>query len=911
MHKTKKNTEVIIFILVLVVLTGYVYWNYITLNKLYIFKDVGVDSFFAFYPALTHFADYVRDEGIPMWSFNYGLGQNIFNAIPDSLGDPFNIILAILGRSAIPYALGYIQFIKVIISGLVFFYFLKQIGIKNYSASLIAFFYSFTGHILIRGGWYHYSNDGILFAMLLLSYEMYYRKNKPYLLPITLFLIVSSRGIYYVYLYTLILFGYSSVRYLIDREFELHDFARHLLKLTKIYLVGLVLSGVFLLPGIYGYLDSPRVTGNYSYFTKLICSKVLSFATPQEYFTSFMSILSPTILGVGDKFTGYRNILEAPQYYCGLLTLLLVPQLLVNINGKKKLACAILISLCLVYSIFPYARFIVNGFSGYYYKISSFWISVVLLIMAAFTLELIMQKKRINNTVLIITITILAGPVTIFLLSDKFYALGSIYKEPALMVIGFLVLYTIALALLNYKKSMAQFMIAILVIGEILAFAPQAVNDRVTLVTEDLSSRNYYKDYTNEAIAYLNSIDRDFYRVGKTYYSVYLNDSQMQKYKGTKVYRSMSGASTIEFANALDIPFMDKSCNCVFGFHDRYKLDTLVGVKYLLSKDDKVPFGYEPISSFEDIFVYRNQYYLPLGYTYDNYIRTGDFTKLENNLKDKALLRAFVIDNEASIPVGYTKLDAGMLNNDWTTIDMKKLGEIKTYNSSIVKNNFPTEFIFSNTTNDPMIILPLTIKGEQRLSLTLEIDSDVNTLGQVFWKTNTTDYNEQDSYRFSIVEGQKTYQIDLDIKDMLELRLDIGNHSEPEEYSIKNVKAKYGNTDAQNNEYIQAVDSLKKEAMHITDYSQNRITGEIQVSSNKFLFLSIPYDKGWSIKLNGMPAKLEKVSIGFMGVFLPKGNYDIELKYRTPYLISGIILSIVGVLFYTTLVIQYLRHRKV
>lgn len=51
------------------------------------------------------------------------------------------------------------------------------------------------------------------------------------------------------------------------------------------------------------------------------------------------------------------------------------------------------------------------------------------------------------------------------------------------------------------------------------------------------------------------------------------------------------------------------------------------------------------------------------------------------------------------------------------------------------------------------------------------------------------------------------------------------------------------------------------------------------------LLFSIPFDKGWTAKVDGAAVPLERVDIGFMGLVLEKGEHRVELEYRVPSLI--------------------------
>lgn len=80
----------------------------------------------------------------------------------------------------------------------------------------------------------------------------------------------------------------------------------------------------------------------------------------------------------------------------------------------------------------------------------------------------------------------------------------------------------------------------------------------------------------------------------------------------------------------------------------------------------------------------------------------------------------------------------------------------------------------------------------------------------------------------------------------------------------------------------------------------------IDLPRENLVFYSVPYDKGWSATVNGEPALIEKVDIGFMAVRAPAGSNTIRFKYTTPGLYPGILFSLSGVF----LLIAYLLWSK-
>jgi len=87
-------------------------------------------------------------------------------------------------------------------------------------------------------------------------------------------------------------------------------------------------------------------------------------------------------------------------------------------------------------------------------------------------------------------------------------------------------------------------------------------------------------------------------------------------------------------------------------------------------------------------------------------------------------------------------------------------------------------------------------------------------------------------------------------------------------------------------------EACKQRAAKTVDAIWKTKTGVMAQSSfteKEFVFFGIPWEEGWSAYIDGEPVKLEKVNVGFMGLVVPEGTHEIELRYRTPGLTAGAI----------------------
>ena len=96
-----------------------------------------------------------------------------------------------------------------------------------------------------------------------------------------------------------------------------------------------------------------------------------------------------------------------------------------------------------------------------------------------------------------------------------------------------------------------------------------------------------------------------------------------------------------------------------------------------------------------------------------------------------------------------------------------------------------------------------------------------------------------------------------------------------------------------NSEYYKDCEERNKLVCSSVRFDQSSFTAKITTGdSPELVFFSIPYEKGWSATVNGKPAKIEKVNVGFMAVEVPEGTESkIVFTYETPGLKLGAIVS--------------------
>jgi uncharacterized membrane protein YfhO len=764
-----------------------VFSDFINFKKIFLFKDIGSDTINMYHPLLVNISEYLKNEGVPAWSFSQGMGQNIF---PLWLGDFFSNFIMLFDKNTIPKVIVFMEILKIFLCAFIFFKFLKELKVIGFAAMIGALLYAFSGYVILGGTWIIFSTEAVYVAIMLLGFERWLNKGKWFffLLGITLLGFLQP---FYLFTYTLFLIGYILIRYNDVHEGNWKGFIVFSLKTVGIAALGVGITAYQLLPDVLMLIESPRVGGEAGLSARLKAMPMFDLADDVLRFTTTYRAFGSDMLGVGNNFKGWQNYLEAPILYCGILSLVAFPHVFSSLSKKQRVFYGILTGAFVLPILFPYFRYAFWAFSGDYYRTFSLVIVVLMLFYTVKAISYIEQKSEINKIVLLVT-----GLFLLFLLFTPAAQFKGAVDTGLRSFAAFMIMaYSALLFLLSSKspvKHVAKLALFLLCFFEVLYFSNTSINKRVAMFNSELTTKVGYNDYTTDAISYLNATDKTFFRVNKDYVSGLaihgsINDAKAQCFYGTPSYHSFNQKNYIKFLGDLNVIDAkdENSTRWAKGLGDRPILFSIASGKYWLSKrpDNSVAdMGFDSIAKFGDVKVYKNKLALPFGFAYDKGIGEDEFKKLSPTQKDFCLLRSCVIGNE----------------------DKATFASLKQFN--VADTTAPISF----------------------------------------------------------------------------------------------------------DNYLAYVNELKKDNFTISKFSENNIKGSVTVNDSKILFFSIPFDEGWSAKLNGVAAKLYRVNAGLTGLLISKGKNDVALSFEPRLkskgkLISGVSLVILfGLLGFTF----FLRRKK-
>ena len=504
----------------------------------------------------------------------------------------------------------------------------------------------------------------------------------------------------------------------------------------------------------------------------------------------------------------------------------------------------------------PIFRYLLNG--GLYLREKCFipFLPLLAYFIAIFLKDLLNNKIKLSRFIPLITIILVA----LYYFNRKEYCY--------LIIIGFIII------LLIYQKHPRKILItSYLIITSLIVCIGENLEE------DYVSKKEYYQIFNNEAKEEITDIlntDPSFYRMNNldnpttTVNKIYDN-----RYLTTNIYSSTYNNDYLtfvreEFKNSmLDYNYFLYSANKNILFN------TFMGTKYLYSSTNP-GMGYTKISN----NIYQNNTAFPIIYTMNNLTSLSTYQNYSYPYNIELLLKSAIIDNVSD-------------SNITTTIEPINLEYTLSSSNNVIisKNNTGYTLLVENNTGNIELSLttPLTnkllfinIEGLEENTCSIDnIEMIINNVSNILTCKTWIYKNKNNTFHFLINDNYL---------DTLNITLKKGT------YNITNIST-----------YIMDYNTLTTlkdniTPLNITSTSNDIITGNITTNEDTYLITSIPYDKGFKVYIDNIETEIIKVNTSFLGAKLPKGAHEITIKYNTPWLHTGIFLSITGLIIYLIII---------
>jgi len=808
-----------------------------------------------------------------MFDFTISLGNNVFQGAMGGLLDIFGLISTLIPTRHVEKYYEFLVIFRPYLAGLTFSILCVYAKQKKWAILIGALLYSFSGYVLFVGTRHPSFIMAMIYApIFFIGVDMVLRKKRPYLLIITTF-IVALTGFYLLYKITIFLVVYTIIRihHLHERKFWRNLFPSGI-KVAFCYLLGLMMSSVVFIPSILGLFSSSERAA--------VWPSNLWFTNFQAYVSRFVNSISVTF--------AWDSISMA-----AIIMLAIAALIVKKTDTRDKYYLLSFLAFAFLVLVIPFGGFIMNGF-GYASGRWAFLLTLIISFITVYALPRILDGGR-RELVAISTIVVLYGYIVIFNDANR-----HIYS---LLAFGMLTLTFASILVgkgLKAPKGVSVLLLTTIVSINLIANTYFMYSDKLGNYIEDFMPRNTTLAAYNALPTLPDEIrasDNSFYRLDMQF-NYYANSSRIQNYNSLNVYSNQINGLISEGFIDFDV-FPIRFSFCLRGgFDGRTVLNALSSVKYYTrhrgNQSTTVPFGYAHYLDSERQETYINNYYLPIGYTYDKSISYEEFDLLEHGVaKQEAMMQAVVVygvfANEQSANLHFSSKDiAFTVEEDGLIWEDGILSIEHDYASFAVS--------FDGIPNSETYVLLTGFDSgtvfETRIAFSTPDVSKVENVPlsrsiMSFGRTNhlvNIGFSEEPQTTVTIAfERKGTYTLD-----------DIQVFCYPME------------------SYPDQVLALKTDHLENVVIESTKVSGDISLQEDKFLVFSIPYCDGWSAKVNGQPAELLRANIMYMALQLDAGEHEIELSFFPPGLIIGAVTSIIGLVVFTGLIVYYqiIKHKK-
>lgn len=828
-----------------------------------------VDLWHQYYPFFRVLREKLLTGGSLLYSWQNGIGTNFIALIAYYAASPLNLLSVFFGEDYTREALMYILAAKVGFCGAFFSCFLRYtFGRKDFSIVAFSSIFALCSYTL---GYYWnvmWFDTISLFPLVMLGIVALCREKKwkLYTIALALSLITNYYIGFFTCVFTIFMFAFTAI---IEWQ-GFKAFFNRIWLIVRSSVIGICLGGFILLPA---YRALQLTYGIDSTFPKeLKCENKWI-----DIFANLISYNAPTSKD------------GLPNFACGMLALVLFGVFLFakGIKIREKVSGVLLLALIAVSCNLNQLNFMWHGFHAtnqipYRY---SFIFSFILVVMAFRAYDIILQKGVKYYQIILM----LVGPAVVFYLyylsanaSEEKFSFENTEFKSSLLITGAYILILICMKFIPIKDKSLRTAIMNLIMAFVICseLSNNAVIGVGTVGSSDYASypsmNKEVQTLLDEAESYDNPL---FYRTEMTR-TYTLNDSALYGYNGLSQFSSSANVSITRLYQKLGL-YGSEAGNRYYYRTATPVVNSIFGVDYIISKLSELKSEaafLEQIAEEDKVYLYRNKYPLSLGFMMNEEILNTEEFNTENpfEYQNDIMSKATGLDVDL-----FTAQPVKLVNYDKVTVEKEQYGKY----SYTVENAASANAVYDFAGVDGSYLYGY-LKGTKVENIEVScgtsiIDSGIESKGYSI------------AFPMSDVQGGETVSVKLKFEESATS----GNYTFV--------------TYALNEElFRQLYDKLADEQFEITSFSDTEIKGNINAKEDGVLYFSIPYEKGWSVYIDGEKADTFPVLDAVLGVNAEAGSHEITLKYIPDGFVTGTIAGGAALLLFVIFALSDLKKSK-
>ena len=605
---------------------------------------------------------------------------------------------------------------------------------------------------------------------------------------------------------------------------------------------------------------------------------------------NIFEVYSKLFFGEGNDNVDLTND-GLPRIYTGTITLFLVLQYF--ISKKQKIKDKILNGVVIIGF---FLCFMTQGLNLIWHGLSipnwfpyrySFVFGAFMVLFAYLQTLSSSEEERRNKKIVIVPSIIISISVLIL----NYMNLVNLTCTYITIVISIL----LSIIIYKTKQNKMIYLLTILTTIEMMLNSYKIINtyaNRMEGTNSEYRDREIWmttKDKTQIAVNKYKAKQNEFYRIEKTI-QVADNDPLLQDYIGFNHYSSNVKLSIggVRDKNNTNKGIYEKlgyaNAEMKYNNGNTKFIDSFFNMKYILS-GYIIPYSrYNYLENLNGNFVYENDTAFPFAYL------------TNKNLQDIKFDSTNAFENQNTLYKALTNSNENILTQvDGVTRELENITEIINEEadtpSTILKK--------TDVSKTAKIIYKFRMDNDASIYLYKE-DVGETTYSNINIKVNGEDFGDWLQVYRSGVQPLGTFEEGTEVVVELELKED--------QIDYKNLLI----YEEDENKLQDLYSNIKDNEIQLGDVNDNYITGKIDVEDdNQLLYFSIPYDKGWTVTVDGNEVAPIQVAEAMMAIPIDKGEHTIEMKYVSKGLKQGIIISGMSILIIVLFdLVIYLKKNK-
>lgn len=838
------------------------------MRKIYPFGDrsfLHVDMYHQYFPFLTEFFHKLKDGESLLYSWDTGIGSNFLALYVYYLSSPLNWLAVLVPEAYLIEFMSYLVILKIGLCGFTFsFYLSRHFKCKNFAIIFFAVFYALSGYMAAYNWNVMWLDCIVLAPLIILGLERLVNEGKCKLYCIALGLSILSN--YYIS----IMICMFLILYFFILLISAADKLKAFIRFAVYSLLAGGMAAVLLIPELEMLLLTEFTNSSFP-------------STMTAYFPT-LDVLARHTMNVGVEI----GLEHWPNIYCGVAVFFFLPLYIMSkkIPAKEKFAKVLLLVFFLTSFSYNILDFIWHGFN-YPDSLPSRQSFLYIFLLLTLCFEAFLHLREFSKVELA---RVFFGAAVFLVLCEKLIT-SEDFTTGAFLITGIILVFYALIIYFYYHKKAAIVWISIAAL--ILVTFEAGINTAVTSAptvsrTDYLSNYDSYETLT----ARRRAADPDFFRMEK-YKRLTQNDAMLVGYHSASLFSSTSNALVKEFYDKYGM----KNSRVFYSFEGATPLTSaLLATKYMFSSVEKEPDSlYQLIDKEGDIYLYQNTYSLPLGYIIGtDALNDGkqDDTGLAKNIQDDPQTTDTTTE-EANL------------------YDLSELFSSAEDVHSVLQDDGSDNYLESSLN---------PIEQQNLLASRLSIDTPVfDEIAVTETDTTANVAIEKDSHIYAFVDNRKAATVTVNgggsTMTFKKLKnayiLDLGWQTagttltlESEE-KVPLMLSAYALDEAALDEVVRVLGS---QPMVVETYSSTKINGHVTAATPGNLVLSIPYELGWSVKVDGKESTINLFENTMISVPLTEGEHTIEISFYPDSLTIGAIISVISLLLFLALI--YLSTRS-